>query len=1356
MTVEAPQIDLRRQPEISARLRELLLRHCPGAWEDMEEIREDRWADALVQVYARMMETVIRHVNRVPDKNFIAFLDTLGISPLPPRPARTALVFELAKGSPPHAKIPVGTQVAAAESPDGKPVVFETEDDLTVIAPGLIRAISISPAEDKYSDHSGVLLDDESDGEATLLKGNSLIPHRLYIAGGDDFAFEESATITVKTEPLPNLTKLNSAEIDWYACSEEIDKPVKLVMEKSSVGDTIVFKNVAPIPEIPLSGFSDEKGTLFRQTGRFIYAELNKPIPDNDLPVIINLLKVKVETASGLTPGAGTISNSNDCNVTGQGSKFSEEIGIGDIIKVEVSTPATIENRMVVAVTNDSSLKVHETISLSQQSYHFFTPFMPELAFSGHFPLDVTKDFLPFGDRPKLSDVFYIGSAEVFGKVDALIDIFVALTPDTEPDTGTISLTWEFWDGKAWSLIANTDNAGVYETSPPAPHYFSDSTNAFIQSGTISFKCPPVKIGKVNGEENHWLRVRISGGDYGKEAESFEITKSDGVRVEWRDGGKKKDNETTGEWDPFPDVTKTPPESAETEWCYSKPTYNPPSIQLIRLTCAPNFKEPEGIVLGNGFFYETLFYGDSDAEAYPFSPFRAVGEDDPALYLAFDQDLSKLPLRLFFPLLTDVSASATNKDNLPPDLKWEYWDGEDWKLLLVEDETKELTRRGMVNLLIPEDFEKSSCFGEQLHWIRARLASGEHNGGPLLAGIYRNAAWAENRVTVKGALLGSGIGIPNQRLTLPGRPALAGQEIVVRELELAEEEKKALEGDEGEAVLEDAQLGGAASEKWVRWHEVDHFKFSGPHSRHYLVDREQGTITFGDGKKGMIPQAGRNNIMCRLYRYGGGLRGNVKKGQVTKLRKAIPYIDAVSNPVDAEGGVEVEDFEKVRVRGPRTIRHRNKAVTVRDYEWIVKEASPKVARVKGLSVMNPDKQFKPGWVTVMIVPESEEVKPLPSAELIGEVKNYLSKRSPSSLTKRVEEEQINIIPPNYLKVEATVTVVVRSISDAKEVENLVTRRLLDFFHPLMGGPAGEGWEFGRDVYKTEIYEALEKVEKVDYVGKVALKASEQIYRIIPHERYSSGTGFPDHSMVYFEDKNHGRIIFSLAEKIDEARELNRFSVTGFMEGDHVCLKHEMDGEVLAEIKLYVTGVDGEELACSPEKTEYDFPAFETVVETYLKPDGLKVRSSLTETINGNSEITELKVAVPLSGNSFEIVHRDWRSNRLSGLVADAIDEVETVYLEEDYLVYSGSHTVLVRPPGENYDDVEYAYLLNTNRNSKEVHRLKHILHECNVLQITEEHRRYISSLDEIAEKLIDETYDYCAWCFSRELSKRNN
>ncbi|MFV1950655.1 MAG: putative baseplate assembly protein, partial [Nitrospinota bacterium] len=765
-----------------------------------------------------------------------------------------------------------------------------------------------------------------------------------------------------------------------------------------------------------------------------------------------------------------------------------------------------------------------------------------------------------------------------------------------------------------------------------------------------------------------------------------------------------------------------------------------------------------------------------------FMPFQSVSDREPALYLAFDRDISNLPGTIFFPLIAkDFNPPLEGQSQLPPVLAWEYWNGYTWSTLTVEDNTKNLTKREMVQFLSPGDLKRKACFGEDYYWIRARAEKGKYTIQPQLKGVYSNTVWAYNQLTVNDEILGSSNGQSNQVFKIAHSPVLSGATILVKESAVTEKDRETIISEEGEdAIKEVRDDAGNILETWVRWHEVRHFYFSEPYSRHFIIDRNKGMITFGDGIKGMIPQAGKDNIKCGQYRYGGGTQGNVGKRTVTKLRTSIPYIDEVTNPAAAEGGVDQESMDDVRIRGPRTIKTRNRAVTFEDFEWITQEASPKVARVKCLPATNPAKQFKPGWVTLIIVPESEDVKPLPTAELLSEIEKYLFTRTAGYLTTLVPLQQINLIPPNYIRVDVEAVVDIQSITEARIIEARILDRLQRFFHPLHGGPKGNGWDFGRNVYITEIYEVIERVEGVNYVIDAALKASEQIYKVRLDKTILSSYSFPDHSRVSFD---RDKIIFSLAEKLPKDKEIDTLKVLGFMEGDRIEIRHEDEKEVIKRATFLVKSVSGNVLECESVEVDGSFP-IGSIVETYLKSPDQTIKSYLISGIKANSEISQLHVAIPDAGDDFILIHRDWPSNTIHGKITDVDDTVETVYLEDNYLVYSGTHAIWnTEKGGETFmpagagtkgnenlispfkgginggfpnkkkrEEAVFQYLVNTN--TGEIHNLNTIQPRCNISAIHDKNKKFITSLKEVSMEIEKGVYDYCAWCFDRKMSKR--
>jgi len=56
------------------------------------------------------------------------------------------------------------------------------------------------------------------------------------------------------------------------------------------------------------------------------------------------------------------------------------------------------------------------------------------------------------------------------------------------------------------------------------------------------------------------------------------------------------------------------------------------------------------------------------------------------------------------------------------------------------------------------------------------------------------------------------------------------------------------------------------------WYEVSGFGCSRPRDTHFVLDREQGVVRFGDGRHGRRPPAG--SVVRGWYRRGGGAAGS--------------------------------------------------------------------------------------------------------------------------------------------------------------------------------------------------------------------------------------------------------------------------------------------------------------------------------------------------------------------------------------------------------------------------------------------------------------------------------------------------
>jgi predicted phage baseplate assembly protein len=85
-----------------------------------------------VELFAWLTDQMLLRFNQVPRRNYIAFLELLGIQLQPPAPARTELTFYLTKAQPSAVRIPYATEVATERTETEEAVIFSTDRELSI------------------------------------------------------------------------------------------------------------------------------------------------------------------------------------------------------------------------------------------------------------------------------------------------------------------------------------------------------------------------------------------------------------------------------------------------------------------------------------------------------------------------------------------------------------------------------------------------------------------------------------------------------------------------------------------------------------------------------------------------------------------------------------------------------------------------------------------------------------------------------------------------------------------------------------------------------------------------------------------------------------------------------------------------------------------------------------------------------------------------------------------------------------------------------------------------------------------------------------------------------------------------
>lgn len=403
---------------------------------------------------------------------------------------------------------------------------------------------------------------------------------------------------------------------------------------------------------------------------------------------------------------------------------------------------------------------------------------------------------------------------------------------------------------------------------------------------------------------------------------------------------------------------------------------------------------------------------------------------------------------------------------------------------LKEDTTAGFTRPGVIKLELPapqrvalpansvdEDIyagtgnrppriDNEDEAGRLVTWICLRPKQASESLPVRWMGV--NAVGIDQRKTVRDVVVATSSGASDQTIQLPAASI--------------DTESFALQVEES----------GVGYQRWRR----RPLSGASPRDRVYELDAEAGTITFGDGLRGKIPEAGRR-VRIQTMRYGGGKRGNIAAGNLTGI--AFPQLKLVQ-ALETTGGVDAETLSAAEKRIPGELRHRNRAITKDDYAFLA-QRTPGVepARVEVLPQFKPQQRISGlvGVISVMVLPRAPSrmpPNPRPDRNMLARVHAHLDARRPIGV-------ELYVIGTEYVRLALGVAVSIREGFPRQKVMQDVQDALRAFLWPLSpGGHRQAGWPLGRTVVNHELEVVVARVGgilTVNAINMFRLNAARQ-------------------------------------------------------------------------------------------------------------------------------------------------------------------------------------------------------------------------------------------------------------------------
>ncbi len=214
------------------------------------------------------------------------------------------------------------------------------------------------------------------------------------------------------------------------------------------------------------------------------------------------------------------------------------------------------------------------------------------------------------------------------------------------------------------------------------------------------------------------------------------------------------------------------------------------------------------------------------------------------------------------------------------------------------------------------------------------------------------------------------------------------------------------------------------------------------------------------------------------------LEKGIPAGTITKLIDRSPLVKTVTQKYNSFGGKPEETDEAYYRRVSERLRHKNRAITLWDYEQLIMQRFPDLYKVKCLNHTCDCSFTSAGNVTIVVIPDTVKknvfdiFQPRVSKAMLNEIDAYLSELN----SLHVNTEVIN---PDYEEVKVSLKVKFYDGLDIPLHMEKLNADIIQYLSPW----AFEGREdiqFGVVLHRTVLIDYLEKLDYVDYLQDVKL------------------------------------------------------------------------------------------------------------------------------------------------------------------------------------------------------------------------------------------------------------------------------
>jgi hypothetical protein len=259
-----------------------------------------------------------------------------------------------------------------------------------------------------------------------------------------------------------------------------------------------------------------------------------------------------------------------------------------------------------------------------------------------------------------------------------------------------------------------------------------------------------------------------------------------------------------------------------------------------------------------------------------------------------------------------------------------------------------------------------------------------------------------------------------------------------------------------------------------------------------------GNTLFGSGQywlKAALPEGIHFDAVCKfidirtqalLSEFSPGRSGNhssgsaLPAGTIAKMPNKPAGIKSVLQPYNSFDGRNAESGQVFYRRVSERLRHKNRAVTIWDYERLILEKFPSVYKVRCLNHTSTDCEIAPGNVTVIVIPYTSNknsynpLQPRVSQNLLSEIETWL--RGLNSMHVNFDADN-----PKYETVRVKLKVKFHDQYDPNHYKKQLDQDIIKYLSPWAFDEKSD-IRFGGTIYKSVLIRYIEELEYVDFIS----------------------------------------------------------------------------------------------------------------------------------------------------------------------------------------------------------------------------------------------------------------------------------